>query len=278
MARGLRIYFAVLLLLLGTQSARANCLVIAVLDSMHSVEQRLARGDDSPDLAADILFLQRELALVADLDLTDAVGPANLAAFETFVDNTAVFIRIYLRGDAVVARAHLRTRAVADNLHAVAARLPYLRCDAPPNATPDLPADETGSNLSGVALNFSLNLRRILGVLAALIGVFLTVFTGFHLRARKHRREKRHRIHYPTSYEAMNSTFDGVLLDVSAAGVKLRHDPMHPLTIGAKVKVRILDTWTAGTIQWANPNYSGILFSHPMNTREVLKLVRAPKT
>lgn len=256
--------------------ANADCLVIARLDGILAVEQRIARATFEPDLKSIALFLQREDARINSSNLAESVGPDNIAAFETFVTHTKTFLRL-ATDDGAAAHAFLQSTDVAENMRDITARMADLRCQPRADAQ-SLPAtDATGTSLSGVPLNFTLSAAKVAAVFASIIGSGIALFGVMRLRSQRQRRAKRHRIHYPTSYHNAGVTLDGVLLDISGAGVKLRHDPVHPMEIGSPITVQIMDQWISGTVQWSNPNYTGVLFKSAMGARQAQQLVRAPK-
>ncbi|MCG3266416.1 PilZ domain-containing protein [Yoonia sp. I 8.24] len=278
MVRGFRIFIRVIAPVWCVQPAYANCEVIALLDMMHSVEHRISQAENDTNLGVEIQFLSRGIARTSTYDMLAIVGPQNAAAFEGFLDQTQEFLHVFERQSLPTAMTFLKSRNAIRQLNDIANRLPELRCAPPQQILQGPPSDDDGTNLSGVPLNFTLSRDRVLLAVLGLIAFMIATFFAMRWQARNQRRTKRYRIHYQTQYQVNDGKHFGVLLDISGAGIKLQHDPSQPPMLGTKIIVDIGDQRVSGTIQWTNPNFSGILLSPPMHARQVNKFVRTQQS
>ncbi|RBW44357.1 hypothetical protein DS901_08095 [Loktanella sp. D2R18] len=274
MVRGLRIFISVIVSVFSVQPAQANCELIALLDMMHSVEYRISQAENDTNLGVEIQFLSRGIARITTYDMSEIVGRQNTAAFERFLDQTQEFLHVFERQSLPTALAFLKSRNAIRQLDDIANRLPELRCAPPQQIQQGPPSDDEGTNLSGAPLDFTLSRDRLMLAIFGLIAFMIALAFAMRWQARNQRRTKRYRIHYQTRYQTSDGKHSGVLLDISGAGIKLQHDPTRPPMLEAKITVEIGDQWVSGTIQWTNPNFSGILLSPPMRARQVDKFVR----
>ncbi len=278
MVRGLGIFIGVIAPVWCVQPAHANCEVIALLDMMHSVEHRISQAKNDTNLGVEIQFLSRGVARTSTYDMLAIVGRENAAAFQGFLDQTQDFLHVFERQSLPTAMAFLKSRDAVRQLNDIANRLPELRCVPPQQVQQRPPSNDDGTNLSGVPLNCTLSRDRVLLAVMGLIAFMIATFFAMQWQARNQRRTKRYRIHYQTQYQMDDGKHFGVLLDISGAGIKLQHDPIRPPMLGTKIAVKIADRWISGTIQWTNPNFSGILLSPPMPARHVNKFVRSQQS
>ncbi|MDO6589731.1 MULTISPECIES: PilZ domain-containing protein [Rhodobacterales] len=241
---------------------------------MHSVEYRISQAENDTNLGVEIQFLSRGIARITTYDMSEIVGRQNTAAFERFLDQTQEFLHVFERQSLPTALAFLKSRNAIRQLDDIANRLPELRCAPPQQIQQGPPSDDEGTNLSGAPLDFTLSRDRLMLAIFGLIAFMIALAFAMRWQARNQRRTKRYRIHYQTRYQTSDGKHSGVLLDISGAGIKLQHDPTRPPMLEAKITVEIGDQWVSGTIQWTNPNFSGILLSPPMRARQVDKFVR----
>ncbi len=296
-----RIYGVIMMIMLcAPAGVQAECLMARALSQVHLLQLDLAKRPDDRLAENALRFIAGQIPHLQADDLAEiaAMHPADGAdaVFTDFVDNTNRLLSVYESMGLAALPFHFQQVDVRSNLRLTGQYLYSLGCiPRGANARPGqgavsmLPPDnpQEVANLAeketdeetpfdGVKRYLATPSGAISGVLA-IVGAGVAAFLIQTWMKRRRRRARRFDCHYATRYRIAGQDRDGVVLDVSGMGVKLRHNAEKSIQIGVAVDILILGEWHVGTVAWGNAHYVGVLFRQALRQRIVRELYQGNK-
>ena len=282
-------------LLLLPASAIADCSVKATLDRLLQTQLILAQGRPADVVRQAVAYLRRQSFALVDTQVMRAARghsrPDAPAIFLQFLQATRLFAAQVSDVDLPVIRAYFQRPDVRDALQQVGRYLAEFECseadvtDAPtPYLSPagsdpadwDMPLAASGSQgreawpVTGAWRDLPLVLWPIIAVVGC-AGVW---FMRMRL-ALARRRRRRYPCRIETELQMQENRADGVLVDISAHGAKLRYLGDAPLVIGQRLRLSIQDSVVSGNVTWANQHYVGLRFETPLTFVQVRSVRKA---
>lgn len=248
-------------LLVGAQTATADCLVRARLDQMQQVQVRLVQNPNALFFRDDIRRLRTLSDGLGTPEVLRAVAGNHWVghgpAFRRFLENTNRLLRRASLDDPQSVRPHFDART-QQNLREVAGYMGELRCTAAQISSARIavsqPQDTTTQN---APVNIPTGLILAAAVLLGIAALRLSLQIPLLLQRG---RAKRFKLNYATRFWWNNHMNTALLLDINHNGTRLRHRADKPLPPGAELDIAIDKDWTTGTIVWSDKSESGVHF------------------
>ncbi len=289
------------LLLCVPVGVRAQCVMANTLSQVHALQFDLSEKPDDPLASNVIQFIAGQMGNLQDDDLSAIadIHPSQGAyqVFKDFVGVTEQLLQAVETAGIAALPQHFAQDQVRANLRVTGQYLVSLGCIprtavtrpgegpismfAPTKSPVDATAAEVDvgeeTPVDGIKRYLATPSGAISSVLA-IVGACVAAFLIRTVLKRRRRRARRFGCHYATRFRIAGQDGDGVILDVSGMGIKLRRNTDQTIDIGAVVDVLIMDEWHAGTVAWENPHYVGVLFRQALRQRVVRALAHGSKS
>jgi hypothetical protein len=222
-------------------------------------------------------------------ELGPEIAPFQTEILSRFAALTDAVSQAAKRGDAATVQRLLGAPDAKSIFSRATVVLAQLGCDGPRIATRSTigngenhtspPVLPTTTTTSARQLDFTVPLVLIVTLIAA-AATFASLAFFFYFKPRKEeqrRRARRHLTRLDTHFREGSAELPGRVVDISCAGLKLRHFGNYCAEGGCQVQVLIGDVWYSGSVSWSNDHYLGLAFTAPLQHTTLLGVLVAAR-